>query len=123
MGFIMSSTISGFARCGENFMLALEKREFIYEFNLEIDEPSSHLNLIDYLVEEWSDINKLNEFQAKTSRHAINKIKQFIHHNNVLIVGLITLTLICTVISCSLYSCYYFKFFFFVNFKLIEFYE
>ena len=31
--------ISGFARCGENFMLALEHREFIYEFNFEIKEP------------------------------------------------------------------------------------
>ena len=51
--------ISGFARCGENFMLALEKRELIYEFNFEIKEPSSHLNLIDVSVEEWSDINKL----------------------------------------------------------------
>ena len=39
-------------------MLALEKREFSYEFNFEIKEPSSQLNLIDFSVEEWSDINK-----------------------------------------------------------------
>ena len=25
--------ISGFSRCGENFMLALDKRKFIYKFN------------------------------------------------------------------------------------------
>ena len=29
-------------------MLALEKREFIYEFNYEIKQPSSHLNLVDF---------------------------------------------------------------------------
>ena len=40
-------------------MLPLEEREFIYEFNFEIKEPSSQLNLIDFSVEEWSDINKL----------------------------------------------------------------
>ena len=28
--------ISGFARCGKNFMLVLVHREFIYEFNFEI---------------------------------------------------------------------------------------
>ena len=33
--------ISGFARCGENFMLALEKREFSYVFNFEIKMPFS----------------------------------------------------------------------------------
>ena len=36
MGFIVPFNISGFAHCGENFMLSLEKREFIYEFNYEI---------------------------------------------------------------------------------------
>ena len=44
--------ISGFARCGKNFMLPLAKREFSYEFKFEIKELSSHLNLIDFLVEE-----------------------------------------------------------------------
>ena len=43
--------ISEFAHCGENFMFALEKREFIYEFNYEIKQPSSHLNLINFSVE------------------------------------------------------------------------
>ena len=33
--------ISCFAHCGENFMLTLKKREFIYEFNYEIKQPSS----------------------------------------------------------------------------------
>ena len=60
--------ISGFAHCGENFMLALEKREFIYEFNYKIEQPSSHLSLIDFSVEDWSDINKLKELQAEANQ-------------------------------------------------------
>ena len=44
--------ISGFVYCGENLMLALEKRAFIYEFNCEIKEPSLHRNLIDSFVED-----------------------------------------------------------------------
>ena len=72
-------------------MLALEKHELSYEFNFEIKEPSSHLNLIDFSVEEWSDINKLKELQAETSCHAITKKRDFIHENNVSFVGLITL--------------------------------
>ena len=59
----------GFAHCGDNFMLALEKREFIYEFNYEIKQPFSHLNLIDFLVEDWSDVSKLNKLQAEANRH------------------------------------------------------
>ena len=70
---------TGFARCGENFMLAIEKREFVYKFNFKIKEPSSNLNLINFSVEDWSDIKKLKELQAETSRHAIAKIKDFIH--------------------------------------------
>ena len=50
--YYISFTNSGFSRCGENFMLALEKRKFSYEFNFEIKEPSSHLNLINFSVEE-----------------------------------------------------------------------
>ena len=50
----------------------------------------SHLNLIDVLVVEWSDINKLKELQDEASRHAITKIKDFIHENNVSFVGLKT---------------------------------
>ena len=121
MVFIMFRlNISGFARCGENFMIALEHREFIYEFNFEINEPSSHLNLIDFSIEEWSDINKLKEWQAETSRHAIPKIKDFINENNVSFVGLITLIL--TVIGCLLFLCYYCKCYTFVYSKLIKFY-
>ena len=115
--------IFGFARCGEKFMLALEQREFIYEFNFEIEVPSSHLNLIDFSVEEWSDINLLKELQAATSRHAITKIKDFIHENNISFFGLITLILILTVISYSLFLCYYFKCYSFVYSKLTRFYE
>ena len=37
--------MSGFAHCGENFMLALDKCEFIYEFNYKINIPSSQINL------------------------------------------------------------------------------
>ena len=115
--------ISGFAHCGLNLMLALDKREFIYKFNFEIKDPSSDLNLIDFSVKVWSDINKLKEFQAETSRHAIIKIKDIIHENNVSFVGLITLILILTVIGCSLFLCYYFKCYSFVYSKLIKFYE
>ena len=104
-------------------MLALEHHEFIYEFNFEIEEPSSHLNLIEFSVEEWSDINKLKKFQAETSRHAITKIKGFIHENNVTIVGLITIILILTVIGCLLFLCYYWKCYIFVYSKLIKLYE
>ena len=64
-------------------MLALEKREFIYEFNYKIKQPPSHLNLIDYSVEDWSDVSKLKELQAEANRHAIAKIKDFIHENNI----------------------------------------
>ena len=83
----------------------------------------SHINLIDFSVEAWSDIIKLKELQAETSRHAITKIKDFIHENNVSFVGLITLILILTVIGCSLFLCYYCKCYTFVYSKLIKFYE
>ena len=111
---------TGFARCGEDFMLALEKREFSYEFNFEIKEPSFSLNLINVSIEDWSDINKLKELQAETSRPAIAKIKDFIHENNVSFIGLITLILILTVIGFSLFLCYYFKCYSFVYSKLIK---
>ena len=65
-------------------------------------------------MEEWSDINKLKKLQADTSRHAITKIKDFIHENNVSFVGLITLILIFTVIGCLLFICYYCKCYTFV---------
>ena len=67
--------ISGFVHCNENFILELEKRDCINKFNIKIKVPSSHLNSIDFSVEEWSDINKLKELQAETSRHAITIIK------------------------------------------------
>ena len=50
--YYVAFNISGFAHCVENFMLALDKREFIYEFNYKIKQPSSHLNLIDFSVED-----------------------------------------------------------------------
>ena len=118
----VSFNISGFARCDENFKLALDKREFIYEFNFEVNEQFSHLNLINYSVEEWSDINKLKELQAETSSHAITKIKNFINEN-VSFVGLIILILILTMIGCSLFLCYYCKWYTFVYSKLIKFYK
>ena len=114
--------ISGFARCGKNVLLALDKRDIVYEFNFEIKEPFSNLNLINLSVEDWSDINKRNELHVETSRHAINQIKHFIHENNVSFVGLITLILSFTVIGCWLFLCYYFKCYFFVYFKLLKFY-
>ena len=104
-------------------MLALKIREFIYEFNFEINVPLSHLNLIDILVEKWSDINKLNELQAETPRHSITILIDFIHENNVSLVGLIKLILILTVIGCLLFLCYYFKCYSFVYSKLVKFYE
>ena len=82
-------------------MHALEKREFVYEVNIVIKEPLSHLNLIDLSVEEWSDINKLKKLQAETNRKAITRINDFIQENNVSFVGLSTLILILTVIGCS----------------------
>ena len=98
--------ISGFAQCGTKFMLALEKRKFVYEFNFENKEPLSNLNLINFSVEDWSDINKLIVLPAETNRRAIIIIKDFIHENNVLFVVIITLIL--TVIIYSLFVCYYF---------------
>ena len=61
--------------------------------------------------------------QAETSRHAITKIKDFIHENNVSFVEFITIILILTVIGSSLFWCYYFKCYFFVYSKLLKFYE
>ena len=98
-------------------MLALEEREFIYEYYFEIKDLSSHLNLINFSVKEWSDINKLKELQAETNRHAITKIKDFIHENNVSFVGIITLILILTVIGFLLLLCYYFKCYFLISSK------
>ena len=69
-------------------MLALENREFIYEFNYKINQLSSQINLIDFSVEDWCDISKLKMLQAKANRHAIAKIKDFIHENNVSFVGI-----------------------------------
>ena len=115
--------ISGFAHCGENFMLALEKREFVYEFNYNVEQPSSHLNLIDFSVEDWSDVNKLKELQTEANRHAVVKIKDFIHENNVSFVGFLTLILTITVISGSLFLCYYFKCYNFIYTKILSLYQ
>ena len=115
--------ISGFAHCGENFMLALEKREFIYDFNYKIEQPSSNLNLIDFSVEDWSDVNKLKELQAAANRHAVTKIKDFIHENNVSFVGILTLILIIIIIFGSLFLCYYFKCYSFIYSKILYFYQ
>ena len=52
MDFIVSFNIFGFVHCGENLILVLNKHDFIYEFNYEIKEPTSHPNLIDFSVEE-----------------------------------------------------------------------
>ena len=113
----------GFAHCGENFMLALEKREFIYDFNYKIEQPSSHLNLIDFSVEDWSDVDKLKELQAAANRHAVTKIKDFIHENNVSFVGILTLILTITVISGSLFLCYYFKCYSIIYAKILNWYQ
>ena len=85
--------ISGFDHCKENLMLALSKREFIYEVNNEITEPISHANLIDILLEDWSNICKLKELQAEAYRYEITKLKIFIHENNVSFVGVLTILL------------------------------
>ena len=115
--------ISGFAHCGENFMLALEKREFIYEFNYKIEQPSSHLSLVDFSIEDWSDVSKLKELQAEANRHTVAKIKDFIHENNVSFVGILTLILTLTVISGSLFLCYYFKCYPFIYSKILNLYQ
>lgn len=90
-------------------MLALAKREFVNEFNYNIEQPSSYLNLIDYLVEDWSDVSKLKELQAEANRHVIAKIKHFIHENIVSFVKFLTLILTLTIIGGSLFLSYYFK--------------
>ena len=115
--------ILGFARCGKNFMLALEKREFTYDINFQINKLSSHLNLKDFSVELWRDINELKDLQAETSCHANTNIKDFINKTNVSFVGLITLMLIITVIGCSLFLCYFCKCYICVYSKIIKFYE
>ena len=63
-------------------MLAFDKREFIYVFNYVFKQPSSHLNLVDLSIEDWSDVSKLKKLQAEATRHAIAKIKDFIHKNH-----------------------------------------
>ena len=103
-------------------MLALKKREFIYEFNYEIKQPSSHLNLVNFSIEDWSDVSKLKELQTEANRHAIAKIKDFIHENNVSIVGFLTLILTITVIGGSLFLCYYFKCYSVIYAKLVNIY-
>ena len=50
--YFIPFNISGFAHCGENLLLALEIREFVYEFNSKIKEPSSNCNLINFLVKD-----------------------------------------------------------------------
>ena len=115
--------MSGFAHCGENVFLALDKREFIYEFNFKINPPSSQINLINFLVEDWCDISKLKELQAEANRHAIAKIKDFIHENNVLFVGILILILTLTVIGDALFLCYYFKCYLIICAKLLKFYQ
>ena len=104
-------------------MLALKKREFIYEFNYEIKQPSSHLNLVDFSIEDWSNVSKLKELQAEATRHAIAKIKDFIHVNNVSFVGFLTLIQTLSVIGGSLFLCYYFKCYSVIYSKLIKFYQ
>ena len=66
---------SDFVHSGKTLILALEKREWIYEFNYKIKEPTSHANLIDFAVVDWSDINELKELQAEAYRHAITTLK------------------------------------------------
>ena len=104
-------------------MLALDKREFIYKFHYEIIEPTSHANLIDFAVEDWSDINKLKELQAEANRHAITKLKDYSHENNVSFVGVLTIILTITVIAGSLFLCYYFQCYSTIYSKILSFYQ
>ena len=48
MVLIVTFYIFDLCRCGKDFMLALEKRNFIYKFNLKFKKPSLHFNLIDF---------------------------------------------------------------------------
>ena len=60
-------------------------------------------------MDNWTDASKLIEIQAEANRHAIAKIKHFIHKNNILFVGILTLILTITIIKGSLFLCYCFK--------------
>ena len=81
------------------------------------------MNLADFSVEDWSDVSKLNELQAEANRHAIAKIKDFIHKNNVLFVGILALILTLTVIGGSLFLCNYFKCYSFIYSQFLNFYQ
>ena len=104
-------------------MLAHKKCEYIYKFNYKINQPSSLIKLIDFSVEDWCDISKLKELQAEANRHAIAKIKNFIHKNNVSFVGILTIILTLTVIGRTLFLCYYCKCYSIICAKLLKFYQ
>ena len=74
MGYTVSFNTSGFAHCREILMLTLDKREFVYEFNYEIIQPTSNANLVDFFVADWSDINNFKELQAEANRRAITNL-------------------------------------------------
>ena len=100
--------ISGFANCGENFILASDKREFVYEFDYTIVQPSSHFDLIDFSVEHWSDVNNFKELQAEANQQAVAKFKNFIYENNVSFVCVLTVMLTIIVVIGSIFLCYYY---------------
>ena len=63
--------------------------------------------MINFSVKDWSDINKLKELQAEANRHSITKLKDFIHENNVSVVGILTIILSVTVVANLLFLFYY----------------
>ena len=88
-------------------MLALDTREFGYEFNYEIILPTSYANFVNCFVADLSDINKLKELMAMVNRHAITILKDFIHENNVSFVGVLTIICTITVIANSIFLFYF----------------
>ena len=108
---------------GENFMLALDKREFVYVFDYKIVQPSSNFELINFSVEYWADVGKLKELQAEANQHAVAKLKNFIHENNVSLVSVLTVMLTIILIIGSIFLCYYFKFCPYLYAKFLKFYR
>ena len=103
-------------------MLLLDKREFVYEFNYEIKQPTLNATLCDFSILDCIDINKRKEWLFEAIRYATTKLKSFILQNNFWFLGVLTVILTITVIANLLLLCYYFKCYSTIYFKILSFY-
>ena len=67
---------TGFVHCGDTLTLALEKRQFLYNFNYTLEPQRVENELIQYAVLEWNDKSKLQQLRNDLSKRNYKKLQQ-----------------------------------------------